>query len=387
MTVEAAVPARHEPGSADAERGGGPRIERLVASSYTVPTDRPESDGTLAWTSTSIVVVEAEAAGTTSLGYGYADPVAARLIAEQLAPIVIGADAWDVPQTWRSMVAAVRNLGRPGVAATAISAVDVALWDLKARLLGLPLADLLGRATVRVPVYGSGGFTSYSHRELADQLGGWAAEGFRMVKMKVGRDPDRDPGRVAVASDAIGPDVALFVDANGAYDRRTAVSQAEAFGRWNVRWFEEPVSSDDLDGLRFVRDHVPPGMAVAAGEYAWGPDAVRTLVSSGGLDVLQVDATRCLGATGFALAADVAEAWHVPLSAHCAPALHTHLMAAARPGVHLEWYHDHVRIERLLFDGAPRPVNGSVAPDRASPGLGLTLRRADADGYRTWSSA
>ncbi len=362
----------------------GVRIDRIRASAYRIPTDQPESDGTLAWDHTTLVVAEASAAGTTGLGYTYADAAAARLIAEVLADRVVGRSAFEIPAMWLAMVGTVRNIGLPGIGATAVSALDTALWDLKARLLDLSLADLLGTVRDRTMAYGSGGFTSYSDRQLVDQLGAWAADGFGAVKMKVGREPGRDPDRVAAARRAIGPQTRLFVDANGAYDRRTAVGMASAFDDGGVEWFEEPVSSDDIAGLRFVREHVPAGIAVAAGEYAWRADDLRGLLVGEAVDVLQADGTRCLGTTGFMAAAALAEAFHVPLSAHCAPSLHTTLMAAARPGIHLEWFHDHVRLEQMLFDGAPAAVDGMVGPDLSAPGLGLALKADDAAGFLVW---
>ncbi len=363
-----------------------PSVERLRVRAATIPTDAPESDGTLAWTSTTLVIVEIWCAGVRGLGYTYADAQAARLVADTLSPLVVGREPSAAGEIWTSMVAAVRNMGREGIAATAISAVDTALWDLRARLLGVSLADLLGRCRDAVRCYGSGGFTSYPDDQLENQLAGWASDGFDAVKMKIGRDPRRDPRRVRIARQAIGPGVELFVDANGAYDRRRAVEAAAWLAAYDVRWFEEPVPSDDVEGLRFVRDHAPAGMAVAAGEYAWGPDAVRRLVDGSAVDVLQVDATRCLGVTGFLAAASVAEAWHVPLSAHCAPTLHAPLMAAARPGIHLEWFHDHARIEELVFDGGPRPVDGRLRIDRDRPGLGIELRDDVLERHLVWSS-
>jgi L-alanine-DL-glutamate epimerase-like enolase superfamily enzyme len=362
------------------------RIETLDVSVYTIPTDAPESDGTLAWDRTTIVVVEPRAGGQSGIGYSYADATAGRLVADVLWPVIAGHNALDVPSAWASMVGAVRNLGRPGVAATAISALDTALWDLKARILGVSFVDLLGAAHPEIPGYGSGGFCSYSDERLTTQMGTWADEGFAFVKMKVGRDPASDGARVDVARAAIGPDVELFVDGNGAYDRSHALATAHRFAERGVTWFEEPVSSDDVEGLRFIRDRAPAGMAIAAGEYGWDQFVLKGLLDAGAVDVLQADATRCLGATGFQITSALCEAYNVPLSAHCAPALHVHLTCAARPAIHLEWFHDHVRIERLLFDGAPRPRNGMLAPDRSRPGLGLELKRADAEAYLVWSN-
>ncbi len=361
-------------------------VDDLRVSTYTIPTDEPESDGTLAWDETTIVVVEVSAGGMAGLGYTYANAAAATLIADVLAPVVVGADALDVPAAWAAMVGAVRNLGRQGAAAMAISAVDNALWDLKARLLGVPVSRLLGRARETIPAYGSGGFTSYPDWRLADQLGAWVSDGFAMVKMKIGREPDADPRRVRVALAAIGG-ADLFVDANGAFDRRSAIGAANWLGAAGVRWYEEPVSSDDVEGLRQVREQAPGDLAIAAGEYGWDSFAFRRLLENGAVDVLQADATRCLGTTGFLQAAALCEAHGVPLSTHCAPSLHAQLACAVRPAVHVEWFHDHVRVERMVFDGAPDPVDGRLAPDPVRPGFGLELRASDAARFLAWRSA
>ena len=358
-------------------------VEGLSAHAYTVPTDSPEADGTFAWNSTTIVVVEAKGGGRTGVGYTYGSGVITTLIAGTLAACLQGGNVMDPPAAWRAMTRAVRNMGRSGLAATAISAVDVALWDLKAKLLGLPLALLLGRARDAVPVYGSGGFTSYGDEQLRQQLAGWVErDGCQWVKMKVGADPARDPHRVAAAKQAIGEHT-LFVDANGAYGAKQAVGLAQTFARdQDVRWFEEPVSSDDLAGLRQVRRHAPPRMEVAAGEYGYDLDYFRRMLGADAVDVQQADATRCGGVTGFMQAASLCEAHHTDLSGHCAPALHLHLCCAAPRLRHLEWFHDHVRIEHMLFDGAPTPAGGLIRPDLGRPGLGLDFKRQDAERFK-----
>jgi L-alanine-DL-glutamate epimerase-like enolase superfamily enzyme len=283
----------------------------------------------------------------------------------------------SVPAAWQAMVRAIRNLGRPGIASMAISAVDVALWDLKARLLDMPLVDLLGACRERVPIYGSGGFTSSTIEELERQLGGWAAAGIPRVKMKVGREPARDPERVRAARAAIGG-AELYVDANGAYDRKQALGLAGRFAEFGVSWFEEPVSSDDLAGLRLIRDRAPAGMDVAAGEYGYDAFYFRRMLEADAVDVLQADATRCGGFTGFLRAGVLCEAAGIPLSSHCAPALHVHAACAAPAMRHLEYFEDHVRIDAMLFDGVPAPEAGALAPDRSRPGHGVEFRRADA---------
>ena len=209
--------------------GSPPSVARLEVAAYTIPTDGPEADGTLDWESTTIVVVHAHAGGVTGLGYTYADVSTAKLIETKLAGVVEGRSAAAPRSSWAAMVRATRNLGRPGITSMGISAVDVALWDLHARLLQAPLCTVLGAVHDHVPVYGSGGFTSYSNQRLEEQLSGWVAAGIPRVKMKVGTRATDDPERVRVARGAIGSGVELFVDANGAYSRKQALALAHTF--------------------------------------------------------------------------------------------------------------------------------------------------------------
>jgi L-alanine-DL-glutamate epimerase-like enolase superfamily enzyme len=353
-------------------------VDRVGISAYTIPTEVPESDSTLEWDSTTIVVVEIAAGGETGLGYTYGPRAVATLVDEKLAGIVRGRDPFD--DVWPELGRQLRNAGRPGIGSMAIAAVDIALWDLKARLLGVPLVEALAAPHDVVPLYGSGGFTSYSDERLAEQLRSWAAEGFPRVKMKVGRDPRRDPARMGAARRAVGDRVELFVDANGAYSREEALTWAERYEHeWDVRWFEEPVSSADFEGLRLVRER--SGLDVAAGEYVYVLADARNLLAAGAVDCLQADVTRCGGITGFLEVAALADEYGVDLSAHCAPQVSVHACAAVPRLRHLEWFHDHVRVERLLFDGVLEPHAGALEPDRSRLGHGLELKRADAARY------
>src|SRR5919198_651446 len=355
-------------------------LEGFDVLAYEIPTDEPESDGTLEWDSTTIVVVEARAGEETGLGYTYAPAAAGRLVEEKLAPEAEGADALAPAAVWEKLARALRNAGRPGIGFCALAAVDTALWDLKARLLGLPLVDVLPRVHDAVPVYGSGGFCSYSLERLREQLSGWVEEGIPRAKMKISREPDRDPERLDAAREAIGDETELYVDSNGALRPKQALDWAHRLrGEWEVSWFEEPVSSADFEGLRFVREHGPGGLDIAAGEYAYVPADFRNLV--GAVDCLQADVTRCGGFTGLLRAASLAAAFGLDISGHCAPQLSAHGLCAVPNLRHLENFHDHVRIESLLFDGVLEPERGELRPDRTQPGHGLTLKRADADRY------
>ena len=346
----------------------------MRVSTLEIPTDEPESDGTLEWDSTTVVLVEIQHDGTTGLGYTYADASVASLIESKLASLVDEhLDPMAPPQLWQRMRAALRNVGQQGAGAMAISAVDIALWDLKAKLLGVCLADALPRFHESVPIYGSGGFTSYSLDRLSEQLSGWVDQGIPRVKIKVGRDPEEDPARLDACREAIGPDVELMVDANGAFDANRASMWAERYWtEWNVTYFEEPVSSEDLIGMRRVRDEAPAGLAVAAGEYAWDLADLARMAPC--VDVLQADVTRCGGITAFIRADGIARAYGIPLSAHCAPAISAHACCAWESLAHLEYFHDHTRIESMLFDGVLQPDGGALTPDRSRPGLGLSVK-------------
>ena len=362
-----------------------PAVQRIDTHVYRIPTERPEADGTIAWEATTLVLAEVVAdSGQRGLGFSYAAAAAARLIADTLAPAVVETPVHQVGAAWEKMVNAVRNAGRPGIAAHAISAVDIALWDLKAKVAQLPLFRLLGTHREAVPVYGSGGFTTYTEAELAEQLAGWVGEGITRVKMKVGKGwgtrPEDDVARVRAAREAIGTEAELFVDANGGYTAKQAVRQAHRFAQFDVSYFEEPVSSDHLQQLAFVRQQAP--MAIAAGEYGYDPWYFRDMLRAGAVDILQADVTRCLGVSGWLMAADLAYGFDIPLSAHTAPALHAHVACAAPQIAHVEYFFDHARIEQMLFDGAPRPVQGMLRPDPERPGLGLALRRGDAEQWR-----
>ncbi|MFE6620199.1 enolase C-terminal domain-like protein [Streptomyces sp. NPDC057740] len=360
------------------------KLHLPVVSVYTVPTDAPEADGTLAWNSTTVVIAEVTAGDATGTGWTYGPAAVGDFLRDRLAPLVEGREALDIPAAHEAMVRAIRNAGRPGIAACAISALDIALWDLKARLLELPLARLLGSCREQVPVYGSGGFTTYHDTHLAAQLNGWVhGQHIPRVKIKIGEDRGRatlrDVSRVRAARQVIGPEAELYVDANGAYTRKQAIRVGHALAEHGVTWFEEPVSSDDLTGLRLLRDTLP--CDVTAGEYGYDLPYFARMIAAGAVDCLQIDATRCGGLTEFLRAAALAQAHGLEVSAHCAPHAHA-AAAAALPNLrHIEWFHDHVRVEDMFFDGALDPRGGTITPTQGM-GHGLALRAEEVQEFR-----
>jgi L-alanine-DL-glutamate epimerase-like enolase superfamily enzyme len=354
-------------------------IRRITARSFTIPTDRPEADGTIAWDKTTIVIVHVEAGGKTGMGYSYAARAAVTIIEDVLAEALNGKDAFDIPDCWHAMRHALRNAGVTGQAASAIAAVDTALWDLKARLLGVPLATLMGKTVETVPVYGSGGFTTYDGTAIKRQIANWRERGITMAKIKIGAHPEEDMNRVRAAKSAV-ESGRLFVDANGAYSVKQALSFAERFQEYDVAWFEEPVTADNVAGLNLLRNRCPPSMDIAAGEYIYDLFTAKNMLDAAAVDVLQLDATRCQGYTGFIHAASLALAANIPVSSHCAPALHLPVCCHVPNVIHMEYFHDHVRIENMLFEGVRQVQDGRLSPGDA-PGNGLTLRLMDAERY------
>lgn len=365
------------------------RIDAVEVAAYTIPTDTPEADGTLMWDSTTMVLVEVRSGEVCGTGWTYGPLACARVITDQLADVVLGHDALDVGAAFDGMVKAVRNAGRPGAVSYAISAVDIALWDLKARLLGLPLYRLLGAVRQEVPVYGSGGFTSYDEDQLREQLAGWVyGQHIPRVKIKVGQcwgsDVGRDLERMSQARDTVGAKAELFIDANGGYHRKQAIRVIRAAADLDIKWFEEPVTSDDLEGLREIRNTVTPD--VAAGEYGCDLTYFHRMCAAGAVDCLQADVSRCGGITEWLRVAALAAAHHLEISGHCAPHLHAHPAMSTPNARHLEWFHDHVRIEHMFFDGALNPQGGVLRPHPTAPGHGLCLRHEVASRYQVGST-
>lgn len=358
------------------------RIQKVEVAAYTIPTDAPEADGTLRWNSTTLVVVEIAAGGKKGMGYTYANAATAVLIDRTLKDLALGKNAWDIPGITSFLTQQIRNSGTCGIAMMAVSAVDNALWDLKAKLLDVPLCKLLGQAKDAMLLYGSGGFTSYTKKQLQQQFRHWAQEGLRYMKMKVGTYPEKDVQRVKEAREVLDTEVQLMIDANGAYTIKQALEKANELVQYNVTWFEEPVSSDQLQALCFIREQAPASMNIAAGEYGYNLPYFNSMLQAKAVDVLQADATRCGGITGFIKAGYLAEACQVPFSSHCAPALHLHAALALPSFFIAEYFHDHVRIEQLLFDGVSPPQNGVLKPDLSRPGFGLEFKHPDAKKFK-----
>jgi|SRR5689334_6940323 len=357
-------------------------IKQVHTAAYKIPTATPESDGTLAWNSTTLIITEAEAGGKTGIGYTYADESAAYLIEHTLKDLVKEKNVFDISAINNFLIGKIRNNGNAGITMMAISAIDSALWDLKAKILEQPLCNLLGNVNDKILIYGSGGFTNYSEDQISRQFKNWEELGIEYLKMKIGREPQRDIRRIKAARHAIHKNTKLFVDANGAYTARQAIEKAKQFDECDVSWFEEPVSSDNLEGLSFIRQHVPSKINIAAGEYGFNLVYFKQMLSAKAVDVLQADATRCGGITGFLKAGQLAEAFQIPFSSHCAPALHLHAALSLSSFYIAEYFFDHIRIESMLFDGISPPEKGYLKPDLSRPGSGIEFKHQDAEKFK-----
>ncbi len=360
-------------------------IDSVETAVHTVPTDAPEADGTFAWDSTTLAMVTVRAGHVVGTGWTYGAAACAAVVRDQLAHLVQGQNALDVPRAWERMARALRNIGRPGIGGMALSAVDIAMWDLKARLLELPLHRLLGAVHDEVPIYGSGGFTTYDDTQQSEQLTGWVHDdGIPRVKIKIGEERgtrvDRDVDRVRMARNVIGDQAELYVDANGGYTVTQAVRVARRLREFDLRWFEEPVSSDDLQGLREVRRQIAAD--VTAGEYGFDLVYFQRMCGAGAADCVQVDVTRCGGITELLRIAAVAASHGLDISGHCAHHQHVAALMAVPNLRHQEWFHDHVRIESMLFEGALDPAGGTLRPAEDRLGHGLTPRQDRAEDYR-----
>nr|WP_281260537.1 enolase C-terminal domain-like protein [Pseudosporangium ferrugineum] len=358
-------------------------MECVTEAAYRVPTDALEADRTITWTSTTMIVVRVHCGDQVGTGWTYGAAACRALVEDVLAPLVKDRDALDVVGAYDAMCRGDRNLGRLSIATCAISA---ALWDSKARLLDLRLARLLAMVTDEVPIYGSGGFTSYDDTQLTSQFDHWVhGQGIPRVKIKVaeswGEHVGRDLTRTAHASKVVGDDTELYVDASGGYTRKQAIRVAHEAADCDVRWFEEPVSSDDLAGLHEIRDAVAAD--VAAGEYGYDLPYFARMVQAGAVDCLQADLSRCGGITEWQRVAAVAAANNLQISGHGAPNLHLDAAAATPNLRHLEWLHDHVRIETMLFDGATAALPGGLLrPDLSRSEHGLDFCDEAASPYR-----
>lgn len=317
-------------------------------------------------------------------GLGICTAVGARAILERdLKELLIGQDPLAHEKLWDDMFWRVRGYGRKGLAFCAISAVDIALWDLKGKIFGVPIYKLLGPYTDRVPIYGSGGWTSFTEAELVREQAGYVERGIPRVKMKVAKDfgksEEEDVRRLAAVRKALGDDVEIFIDANNGYYAKQAIRMARRFQEYNVGWFEEPVLADDIEGLAQIARSID--IPVATGEHEYTKYGFKELISRGGADIVQPDVGRVGGITEWMKVAHLAHAFNLPVAPHAVQLVHLQ-MALCTPNLKVvEYLGTTEGGDRVWYTEFPEPKDGMWAPYPDRPGLGLELNPASVRKY------
>lgn len=363
------------------------KINKVETTLVPIPRDPPVADSTSKSMPTGghcFVYIHSND-GITGLGMSQASRAVQAVIEEELAPYLVDKDPLDIERLWSEMFWKLRSLGRKGIAIQALSAVDIALWDLKARSLNLPLYKLLGAARDRVPVYGSGGWTSYSQDELVSEQAGYVDRGFSSTKMKVGMDAGTnvsvDMERLHAVRDAIGSDIELLIDANNGYTAKQAISLISQFESYQVAWLEEPVPADDIDGLAQVVDK--SRIPIATGEHEYTKWGFKEILTRRAADIAQPDVGRVGGITEWLKVASMADAFGIPIAPHSYQLVHRHLCMAIPNLRIVEYLGTREREDELLYLDWDKPVNGFWGPDPEKPGLGLEVNPETVNQYGT----
>ena len=313
--------------------------------------------------------------GVEGLGIGQASPGVRQVVETGLKGVLIGQDPFHIERLWNDMFWQVRAYGRKGVAFCALSAVDIGLWDVKAKALGLPLYKLLGPYTESAPIYGSGGWTNLDPEDLVAEMMGYVEPGMNRVKMKVGKDFGRsereDIQRLAAVRKAVGDDVAVYIDANNGYYPKQAIYMAREFEQFQVGWFEEPTLADDIPGLAEIRRAID--IPVASGEHEYTKYGFRELIAGGGVDIAQPDVGRVGGVTEWMKAAHLAHAFNLPVAPHAVQLVHLHVCCATPNLKVVEYLVGAERVDQVWYTEFPEPKDGMWSPYPDRPGLGLEL--------------
>jgi L-alanine-DL-glutamate epimerase-like enolase superfamily enzyme len=320
------------------------------------------------------VVVEIHAGGVSGVGYTFAfrefDVAAVREVATHLAGVLVGSDADDVAALHRRMWAEINFSGPDGLATMAASALDIALWDVRARRRGVSMSRYLGAPPTARRMYGSGGSLALTEDELVEEATSFLEKGYTGYKFRVGSpDLDIDFERVHLVRKHVGPHFTLAVDANQAWSRGTAAAALARLSGLGLAWVEEPIAADDIEGLAELRRGTT--VPIAAGETIYGVNNLSELMRAGAIDLVQPDLMRCGGVTGLLQVAAVANSLRLSVAPHLYAEMNASLMAGIPTGTlieHLDGWFEH------LFDGGPLKADGSIKPEEV-PGFGLALNR------------
>ena len=324
-----------------------------------------------------VVVDVATDAGLHGIGVTYHEvggEAIREFILHAVKPKLLGRSPFETEALYEENFHYMRGVGRKGLAFCAYSAVDIALWDIKGKALGMPLYRLLGGNNPQVEIYASGGWTSYTTEELVAEAKLMVSQGYKKIKLKVGVDGGKnlaeDVRRVAAVREAIGPDIGFMLDANNVWRAATAIQFANRIREYDIEFFEEPVFADDIPGLaEFKRGTDIP---LATGEHEYTRYGIRDLILGNAVDIVQCDTTRIGGYTETLRAMAISQAWNKGFAPHGMEHIHMHLVAAAPNGLYLEKLFMFGELVDNVYLNAPKPVNGILTiPEK--PGLGLEL--------------
>lgn len=350
------------------------RIRKVSSELYRIPVHREMHDAIRHFSHMDVVFAHVETDdGLTGSGFTYSIiPHGAReicsVIQNSFHDLLVGMDPRDHERVWNKMWRSVDWVGRGGIAVLAVAAVDIAIWDLKAKLAGMPLHRLLGGAKDRIPVYNTdGGWLNHTIDQLVEETKKIVAAGFRGTKIKVGKDdPAEDAERIAAVREVLGPHRNLMVDANERFTAAEATKRARMWEPYNLFWFEEPLPAEDILGHATVRAHT--SIPIAIGESLFSRFQFRDYVAAGGASILQADACRCGGITEWLKIAHMADCHNMQVSPHFVMELHLPLVGAIPNGLFVEYIPslDPILAEPLKL------VDGYFHVGDA-PGLGINL--------------
>lgn len=297
------------------------------------------------------------------------------MIEHDIAPKIIGRDPFETEVLWNEIMGYLRGVGRKGLMLCALSAVDIALWDLKGKIIGLPLYRMFGGTETKIPVYGSGGWTSYDDDELVAEMLKLKDQGYSMIKFKVGveggHNTRRDLLRVRKVRDAVGSEMRLMLDANGCWDAATGAQFANQVKEYDIMFLEEPVFADDLPGL--IKYKQSTDLPLATGEQEYTRYGARDLLINGAADIVQLEVTRAGGFTEMLKIGHLTQAFNVKFAPHAMENLHIHLVSAFNNALFLERLLIFEEIAANVYVDAPKPINGFMYIPENKPGLGLDL--------------
>lgn len=349
-------------------------IERVTTSYYRVPIEPSGDAGHGLLDHEELILVEVFADGLVGEGYAYTIGRGGRaiqaLIEHDLAPLLVGQDAADVEGLWRRMWRGLLYVGRGGLLAFAVAALDIALWDLRGLREGRPLWQLAGGTSRSIPAYGSGVDLPKPLDGLLRQVEGFLARGFPGVKVKIGRpDPADDEARVAAVRRLIGDAVDLMIDANMAWSPDEALERGQRLAAYRPRWFEEPSPPELVEGHTRLARTLP--MPIAVGESLHSVEEFRRYVEAGAVGVVQIDPVTNGGITPALEVLRLADAAGLPTSSHYTDELSAHLLCASANPIYLE---KHAFALDPYLERPQAVVGGAVRPTD-DPGTGMRFDR------------